>query len=73
MRSASATVLRRTSSGCHKQNEQIRKLCYQQYTWCERTGRAGDAKLYNELLAAWHAIESAALEHGAVDEQPTLF
>ena len=57
----------------HKQNEQIRKLCYQQYTWCERTGRAGDAKLYNELLAAWHAIESAALEHGAVDEQPTLF
>lgn len=40
--------------------EATRQLAYRLYTLCERAGRAEDARAYNELIASWSAIESAA-------------
>ena len=40
--------------------EATRQLAYRLYTLCERAGWAEDARAYNELIASWSAIESAA-------------
>jgi putative DNA methylase len=45
--------------------ESIRQLAYRLYTLCERSGRAEDARAYNDLVTAWPAIEDLA---GAVAE-----
>jgi putative DNA methylase len=37
--------------------EAIRALAYRLYTLCERKGWAEEARAYNELVAAWSAIE----------------
>ncbi len=42
--------------------ELARQLAYRLYTLCERAGWAEDARAYNELIASWSAIESAAAE-----------
>ncbi len=47
----------------------IRRLAFWLYTLCERKGWADDARGYNELVTAWHAIESASHEAGEVNEQ----
>jgi putative DNA methylase len=49
-----------------------RQLAYRLYTLCERSGWAEDARAYNELIASWSAIESAAPQI-EVGEQHTLF
>lgn len=40
--------------------EPIRQLAYRLYTLCERTGRAEEARAYNELVTSWHAITEAS-------------
>ena len=50
----------------------IRRLAFWLYTLCERKGWAEDARGYNELVTAWHAIEAASHEAGAVNAQGTL-
>lgn len=40
----------------HK-TETIRSLAYRLYTLCERKGWAEDARVYNELITSWAAIE----------------
>lgn len=40
--------------------EPIRQLAYRLYTLCERTGRAEEARSYNELVTSWHAIAEAS-------------
>ena len=40
--------------------EAMRQLAYRLYTLCERSGRADDARAYNEIITSWSAIESAA-------------
>jgi len=49
--------------------EPIRSLAYRLYTLCERKGWAEDARAYNELIAAWQAIEAASHEAGHVGAQ----
>lgn len=44
--------------------EPIRQLAYHLYTLCERKKWAEEARAYNELMTAWHAIVSASLETG---------
>ncbi len=50
----------------------IRSLAYTMYTLCERSGRADDARAYNELIIAWDDIDAASSTVVA-DEQPGLF
>ncbi|MBA3683763.1 MAG: DUF1156 domain-containing protein [Planctomycetes bacterium] len=40
--------------------EPTRQLAYRLYTLCERSGRADDARAYNDLITSWAPIESAA-------------
>lgn len=49
--------------------EPIRQLAYHLYTLCERKKWAEDARVYNELITAWHAIVSASYETGHRDTQ----
>jgi putative DNA methylase len=52
--------------------EAARQLAYRLYTLCERKSWAEDARAYNDVVAGWSGIESAALhEKGPV--QRTLF
>jgi putative DNA methylase len=44
--------------------EAIRQLAYHLYTLCERKKWADDARAYNELITAWHAIVTASHETG---------
>ena len=48
--------------------EPIRALAYRLYTLCERSGRAEDARSYNDLVTAWSAIE-AAVGVGAISDK----
>jgi putative DNA methylase len=47
-------------------------LAYRLYTLCERKGWAEDARAYNDVVAGWSGIESAAL-HVKGPVQRTLF
>ncbi len=49
--------------------EPIRQLAYHLYTLCERKKWAEDARAYNELITAWHAVLAASREQGARGEQ----
>ena len=42
--------------------EAARQLAYRLYTLCERKGWAEDALAYNEVVAGWSGIESAAVQ-----------
>ena len=44
--------------------EPIRQLAYHLYTLCERKKWADDARAYNELITAWHAVVAASMEVG---------
>lgn len=50
----------------------IRRLAFWLYTLCERKGWAEDARAYNELVTAWHAIEAASQDVGQRNEQMGL-
>ncbi len=50
--------------------EATRQLAYRLYTLCERTGRAEDARAYNEIITGWSGIENAA---GQVTGDKDLF
>ena len=52
--------------------EAARQLAYRLYTLCERSGRAKDARAYNEVVTGWTGIESAAVKV-ATPQQRTLF
>jgi len=43
-----------------ERGEPIRALAYHLYTLCENNKWAEDARAYNELVSAWHAIVSAS-------------
>jgi putative DNA methylase len=47
----------------------IRQLATWLYTLCERNKWADDARSYNELVTAWHAIETASHEVGQINLQ----
>ena len=49
--------------------EPIRQLAYHLYTLCERKKWAEDARAYNELITAWHAVLEASREQGPRGEQ----
>lgn len=49
--------------------ESIRQLAYHLYTLCERKKWAEDARAYNELITAWHAVLEASREQGPRGEQ----
>jgi putative DNA methylase len=49
--------------------EPIRQLAYHLYTLCERKKWAEDARAYNELITAWHAVLAASHEQGPRGEQ----
>lgn len=55
-----------------ERGEAIRQLAYHLYTLCERKKWAEDARAYNELIGAWHAIVSASYETGHVGSQTEL-
>lgn len=55
-----------------ERGEAIRQLAYHLYTLCERKKWAEDARAYNELIGAWHAIVSASHETGHVGSQTEL-
>ena len=50
----------------------IRRLAFWLYTLCERKSWADDARNYNELVTAWHAIESASHDEGQINIQGSL-
>lgn len=52
--------------------EPIRALAYRLHTLCERKGWSEDARAYNELVAAWTGIETAASDTGH-GKQKSLF
>ena len=49
--------------------EPVRQLAYHLYTLCERKKWADDARAYNELITAWHAVLEASREEGPRGEQ----
>ncbi|MDD2610197.1 MAG: DUF1156 domain-containing protein [Giesbergeria sp.] len=49
--------------------EPVRQLAYHLYTLCERKKWAEDARAYNELITAWHAVLQASREEGPRGEQ----
>lgn len=49
--------------------EPIRQLAYHLYTLCERKKWAEDARAYNELITAWHAVLEASRMEGPRGEQ----
>jgi len=55
-----------------ERSEPIRSLAYRLYTLCERKGWAEDARAYNELVTAWHAIEARSHEAGRRGEQTIM-
>lgn len=68
-RTLAAIVSRQGASG---QAEVIRQLAYRLYTVCERSGRAEDARAYNELIASWSPIESASAAQVEADAPKQL-
>jgi putative DNA methylase len=52
--------------------EPIRQLAYHLYTLCERKKWAEDARAYNELITAWHAVVAASIEAGQSGSQLAL-
>jgi putative DNA methylase len=50
----------------------IRRLATWLYTLCERKKLAEDARGYNELVAAWYAIETASQDVGEINMQGGL-
>ena len=56
--SGAARVLAQTAAKA----EAMRQLAYRLYTLCERKGRADDARAYNEVVAGWSSVESAAVK-----------
>jgi len=55
-----------------EKGEPMRQLAYHLYTLCERAGWAEDARAYNELIGAWHAIVTASHEVGRKGESLEL-
>jgi len=55
-----------------ERGEAIRQLAYHLYTLCERKGWAEDARAYNELIGAWHAIVTASIDAGHIGTQTEL-
>ena len=55
-----------------ERGEAIRQLAYYLYTLCERKGWADDARAYNELIGAWHAIVTASFDAGHIGTQTEL-
>lgn len=49
--------------------EPVRQLAYHLYTLCERKKWAEEARAYNELITAWHAVVQASREEGLRGEQ----
>lgn len=49
--------------------EPIRQLAYHLYTLCERKKWADEARAYNELITAWHAVVAASMEAGPAGAQ----
>jgi putative DNA methylase len=49
--------------------EPVRQLAYHLYTLCERKKWADDARAYNELITAWHAVLAASHEAGPAGKQ----
>lgn len=66
--SAAGTLLARMP----ERSGDIRRLAFWLYTLCERKGWAEDARNYNELVTAWHAIESASHERGQIGAQSVM-
>jgi putative DNA methylase len=66
--SAAGTLLARMP----ERSADIRRLAFWLYTLCERKGWAEDARGYNELVTAWHGIETASQDAGPVNVQATL-
>jgi putative DNA methylase len=50
----------------------IRQLATWLYTLCERNKWAEDARSYNELVTAWHAIETASRDSGEIGTQASM-
>ena len=65
----------RLLSRCRSLADPVRHLAYRLYTYCERNGRAADARLYNELVSAWTDVETVAdaPENQKVEKQLKLF
>ncbi len=49
--------------------EPVRQLAYHLYTLCERKKWAEDARAYNELITAWHAVLAASQDAGERNQQ----
>lgn len=56
-------------AGMPDKAEPIRQLAYHLYTLCERKKWAEDARAYNELITAWHAVVAASMETGQAGSQ----
>jgi len=52
-----------------ERGEAVRQLAYHLYTLCERKKWAEDARAYNELISAWHAIVAASHDVGHIGSQ----
>lgn len=69
---SAAKLLARVES--HKSSPAaIRKLAYRLYTLCERSGKAEDARRYNNLIVAWDTIHQKAESLGRAGSQAKLF
>ncbi len=55
-----------------ERGESIRQLAYHLYTLCERKKWAEEARAYNELISAWHAIVAASHDVGHIGSQTEL-
>lgn len=55
------------------QTEGVRILAFRLYTFCERAGRAEDARTYNDLMTSWTSVAEAAGEVITIDSQGELF
>ncbi len=52
--------------------ESVRALAYYLYNLCEQKKWAEDARVYNELMTAWHGIVAASLDMGHKGSQVQL-
>lgn len=55
------------------QTEGVRTLAFRLYTLCERAKLAEDARMYNEIMTSWPAIEQAAGQVKTDAQQGELF
>ncbi len=73
LRNRGETETGRLLAHVRPKGEAMRQLAYRLHTLCERRGMTDEARLYNELVTSWMAVEAAAATVPSPYSQLDLF